>query len=61
MDKDSHVSLKFHVSHPKLKSVNIIFFFFFFLEINLWDRPMLLLKHKKTMNIKQSKGDNVPR
>ena len=30
MDKGSHVSLKFQVSHPKLKSVKIICLFFFF-------------------------------
>ena len=27
MDKGSHVSLKFHDSHPKLKSVKMFFFF----------------------------------
>ena len=60
MDKGSHVSLKFHILHPKLKSVKIICFFLFFKK-PVCERPMLLLKHKKTMNIKQSKGDNVPR
>ena len=30
MDKGSHVSLKFHILHPKLKSVKIICFFLFF-------------------------------
>ena len=29
MDKGSHVSLKFHVLHPKLKSVKVILFYFF--------------------------------
>ena len=51
-DKGSHVSLKFHDSHPKLKSVKM-FFFFFLWETSLWDRPILLLKHKKTNQTEQ--------